>query len=179
MIEDNQVHCMLDLETLGTGSDSAIVSIGAVLFSIKEGIIDRIQTPINFDSVIKNGFSVTGNTIKWWLEQSEEARKELTKEEGVDIHLALGTFTNFLKGYEDVLVWGNGATFDNVILKNAYTKLGYKIPWSYRGDMCYRTIRQMYPQVSYKRVGVYHKAVDDAETQALHLIEILKYINSK
>ncbi|MCZ8725115.1 3'-5' exoribonuclease, partial [Escherichia albertii] len=37
-------------------------------------------------------------------------------------------------------VWGNGATFDNVILRGAYERAGQICPWAYWNDHDVRTI---------------------------------------
>jgi exodeoxyribonuclease VIII len=71
-------------------------------------------------------------------------------------------------------VWGNGATFDNVILANAYDACRIRRPWKYYADMCFRTVRNQYPHVQVKRQGTHHNALDDALTQAHHLQAIYK-----
>ncbi len=71
-------------------------------------------------------------------------------------------------------MWGCGSDFDNVVLANAYTMCGLKAPWNFWNNRCYRTIKARYPEVEFERVGVYHRAVDDARSQALHLMKIEK-----
>jgi len=87
---------------------------------------------------------------------------------------ALGDFSRFCWENQVSGMWGNGATFDNVIMSNAYKLTGLEQPWKFWYDRCYRTIKSLYPQAQLKRVGTHHNAVDDAESQALHLIDICK-----
>jgi len=168
---------MLDLETMGNRSSSAIIAIGAVKFDPKtKQITDRFYARVDLQSCLDAGLTVDGSTIMWWLQQSEEARSQF---KGVlpPLKTALGGFTTWMQKQTrpDEMghtVWGNGATFDNVILTNAYNALGLARPWSYKGDRCYRTIRNLYPDVPCKDYGISHRADHDAEAQAIHLMEI-------
>jgi len=69
-------------------------------------------------------------------------------------------------------MWGNGASFDNVILSETYLRLGMKAPWPFWKNKCYRTAKGMYPAVEINRSGTHHNALDDARSQAEHLIAI-------
>ena len=81
---------------------------------------------------------------------------------------------------KNVCLWGCGSTFDNTILENAYEKAGLTKPWRYSGDMCYRTMRQMFQFVEKPAdVGTKHNALDDARYQALHLLSIMNELKSR
>lgn len=169
-------NVMVDLETMGTGANSAIIAIGAVKFSLTEGITDRFYSIIKLQSCLDIGLTVDGDTIEWWLKQGENARIALVSDQAGYIPGVLpGKFTPWLG--KDAVVWGNGASFDNTILANAYSKIGTEQPWKFWNDRCYRTIKSLYPDVEMDRKGTHHNALDDAETQALHLIEIAKKYN--
>lgn len=171
------MHIMIDLETMGTSPDAPIVSIGAVLFD-KEGIHEHFYEVVDLKSAVKAGAVMDPSTVIWWMEQSDEARGALTGE-GLPISVALAEFSgwvDFLSNgqTDDVVagVWGNGAAFDNVILAEAYKRLDMQVPWPFWKDKCYRTVKNMYPLVTIKRVGTHHNALSDAESQAEHLIRI-------
>lgn len=71
----NQV--MIDLETMGTSTNSAIMSIGAVVFDIKSGNIgNKFEVHIDLNSSIKAGFDIDADTIYWWLKQNKDAQKK-------------------------------------------------------------------------------------------------------
>lgn len=161
---------MLDIETLATGTNAAITSIGAVKFGGGE-ILDSFYYRVDLDSCMNYGLEIHPNTIMWWMSQSDDARSELTNSDTTDIVLALEWFSLFAG--EDAEVWGNGATFDNVNLRNAYEKCGLKTPWSFRKDMCYRTIKNLYPDIKLEREGTHHNALDDAKSQAIHLMKMI------
>ena len=165
---------MLDLETMGNDSKSAIIAIGAVAFNSSE-IVDKFYTQINLTSSMRNGGLVDGSTVIWWLKQSGEARAAFADNDSAPhLQSALLEFGNWYGRISGGEVWGNGAMFDNSILSSAYKNCGLEQPWKFWDDMCYRTVKNMYKHIKLNRVGTYHNAVDDAESQALHLIEILK-----
>jgi DNA polymerase III alpha subunit (gram-positive type) len=165
---------MLDLETMGNDSKSAIIAIGAVAFNNNE-VVDKFYTQINLASSMQNGGFIDGSTVMWWLKQSNEARSAFADNDNAPhLQSALLEFGNWYNKVNGGEVWGNGAMFDNSILSSAYKNCGFEQPWKFWDDMCYRTVKNMNKHIKLNRVGTYHNAVDDAESQALHLIEILK-----
>lgn len=164
---------MLDLETMGTGSDAVIIAIGAVAF--REGVITHsFYKQVNMQSAIDLGCSVNGSTVMWWLKQSDEARKAFEENDKADtLADVLVEFSKWCLVLNPKEMWGNGSMFDNTILSNAYRTVNIKQPWGYWADRCYRTVSSMYSDIKFERVGIYHNAVDDARSQALHLIKIL------
>ena len=169
---------MLDLETMGNGPESAIVAIGAVEFDVKTRELGRqFYSVIDLESAVKFGGVMDPSTVLWWLKQSEDARK-LFADKGHHVDASLMIFSNWLSRCgetDDLKIWGNGAAFDNVILSSAYKRAGIQQPWQFRNDRCYRTIKGLYKEIKMgPRCGVHHNALDDAVSQALHLIEIFK-----
>lgn len=168
---------MIDLETMGNGPSAAIIAIGAVSFDIKEQKLGaEFYCKISLESSVKAGGVMDASTVLWWLQQSEEARAEF-KEKGAQIHDALHDFQLWMDSLhidiKERKVWGNGATFDNVILRSAYNNCSMKTPWEYFGDRCYRTVKNMYPHIKMERTGTHHNALDDAKSQAVHLMAML------
>lgn len=171
-------NVMLDLETMGNGPNAAIVAIGAVAFNIQETDIsaDSFYTRVRLESSVEHGGVIDSSTVLWWMEQSDEARSEITKKDGIHIIDALEEFSHWIRtaaAGDESYVWGNGASFDNVILRGAYTRNGTSAPWAWWNDRCYRTIKALNRGVAMKRLGTHHNALDDAISQALHLIVML------
>jgi DNA polymerase III epsilon subunit-like protein len=164
---------MVDLETMGTGYDAAIVSIGAVVMvdTQRDGLGADLYIPVSLQSSMDHGLSVSAGTIMWWMEQDEPARLALV-DGAVPLPRALELLTEFIRGaandvVSSVKIWGNGATFDNVILRNAYKACGMEAPWRFWNDRCYRTLKALHPEVKLPdRGGVHHNALDDARYQA-------------
>lgn len=170
---------MADLETLGFTPGSAILSIGAVGFDPETGLIDDpgFYTVINVHSCVVAGLTFDQSTLDWWAKQSPEARKviaEAWNPAAPKLADALRAFNAYLARFPDVRVWGNGADFDNPILAAAYRATGVEPGWKPWNGRCFRTLKnQPYAKgVSVQRIGTYHNALNDAQTQALHAMKI-------
>lgn len=163
---------MIDLETVGTRAGDGIISLGAVAFD-KTGLKDEFYTAIEFSTQRGLGFTAQKSTLDWWTKQSDEAQKAAFSGTAL-MATVLQNFADWLPNHAEVRVWGNGAAFDNVILAAAYRKLKMHIPWSFWNDRCYRTVKNLYPDVvAPSRIGMHHHALDDAKTQAQHLVNIM------
>lgn len=167
---------MLDLETLGTSPNAAIVSIGAVYFDIKnQGILDEFYVVVDAQSSIKSGGTVNFSTIKWWIDQSKEAKEVFQEEDTIEISKALSNFSTWLKNIKkDINIWSNGADFDIPILSSAYIAQNISIPWSFRDIRCFRTLASIYPDIKYVKPLISHNSLEDAKAQAIHLMKIFK-----
>jgi DNA polymerase III epsilon subunit-like protein len=169
---------MIDIETMGTGPLGAIVSIGAVVI----GTNNEFYRNVNLSSSIALGMNVDSDTVVWWSKQSDDARNALARPEPVPLRTALESLHSWIpEGKKQV--WANGASFDLVILRNAYQLIGLNCPWSFREEMCMRSIRSVgdeigFPYKQYKQdnVIVAHNALDDARVQAAYLTELLNIV---
>lgn len=170
-------NIMLDLETLGNGSNAAIIAIGAVKFDSCTGELGQeFYELIDPEYCTRLGLVIDADTVLWWMKQSEEARRPFTDKD--KLRSLTGVLVDFTLWTGDdkrnTFIWGNGANFDNAILSNAYKAAGYEQPWPYYNDRCYRTVAALRRDIKRARVGTHHNALDDAKTQAQHLIEILR-----
>jgi exodeoxyribonuclease VIII len=109
----------------------------------------------------------------WWLGQGDEARLEITKP-GAPLVSVLTLFSVWLG--PDAEVWGNGPSFDNVLLADAFDAVGLPRPWRFSRDRCFRTICALRPDMVMVRNGTHHNALDDAKSQAEHLMRVLAAI---
>ena len=168
-------NIMLDLETMGTGADAAIIAIGAVRFDTD--ITDRFYRVVSLRSSVEAGLRMDPDTVLWWMQRSDEARAQFAKD-GYILFAALNDFRYWIReNDEDPIVWGNGADFDNTILANAYRTLAIPVPWEFWNNRCYRTVQALHPDIKMERNGTYHNALDDAESQARHLMRILSAVD--
>jgi exodeoxyribonuclease VIII len=173
------MHTMIDLETLGTGPNALIISIGAVKFDPNASEVgEKFHVGIDLHSFPAKayGFDIDPGTVGWWLDPERSAgRVALEETPKTDILSALDGFSLWLN--KDMPIWGNGAAFDNVILRNAYDRVGLVAPWGFYDDRCYRTFKNIAPDAPRAvRFGAHHSALDDAVTQAVHLQEIVKFL---
>lgn len=165
-----KTQVMLDLETLGNKPGSVIVAIGAVKFANGE-ILDSFYERVDAESCVAAGLKLDVSTVLWWLTQSDAARLEITKP-GQLLTAVLIRFAAWI-GDKDAEVWGNGAAFDNALLAAAYDATATPRPWKFSNDRCYRTAKNLRPDVPMARSGTHHNALDDAESQARHLMAML------
>lgn len=175
------MNLMIDLETIGTRPTSGILSIGVCPFTLEEGIIDpTFYTTISMTHPTMLGFTRDKNTMDWWDRQDPNIRAEAFSGK-LHIEDALVQLSEYINAWknpaESVYIWGNGADFDNVLLANAYTVLGIELPWSFRNNRCYRTLKALYPIIAYTKPTTAHNALSDAVAQATHAVSILKWIS--
>lgn len=165
---------MLDLETFGNRPGSVIVSIGAVKMDLERGLVgEGFYQAIDPADAQRCGLTIDAGTVTWWLGQSERARAAVrSPTDRMLLGAALRSFSDFIG--PDAVVWGNGADFDNVLLAAAYGAVGSETPWRFWNNRCYRTLKSLFPDVKLERAGTHHNALDDAASQAYHLLRIMK-----
>ncbi|WP_208483580.1 exonuclease [Escherichia coli] len=168
-------HLSVDLETMGTNPDAPINSIGGKFFDPETG-----EMGPEFSKTIDaktGGGTVDISTIEWWLVQSSEARSAILVNQ-IPLDDALLQFREFISEHSDekfVQVWGNGATFDNAILRRSYERQGIPCPWRYCNDRDVRTIVELGKTIGFDArtaipfEGVPHNALDDARHQAKYV----------
>ena len=175
---------MVDLETLDTADNGAVVGIGAVFFDLKtETMGAEFSATIHPATAVRDGGTQAVATWLWWLQQNEAIRKNLCFN-GRDHAVVLGEFYEFVAAncrVEDVRPFGNSARFDLGKLSNAYTRLDLAAPWYWSSERCFRTIRNFYPQVEYnpdEKGDAAHDPLVDAKFQVEHLFKIKRWIKA-
>lgn len=143
---------------------------------------EEFSVNISLESSMRYRARPDASTILWWLEQSEEARKSLTSNTQ-ELSTALSWLSEFIiknANHKLVQVWGNGASFDCVILRNSYSLTGQPVPWQWWNDRDVRTIVELGKVIGFdpKRdmpfKGTRHNALDDAIHQAKYVSAIWK-----
>jgi exodeoxyribonuclease VIII len=167
----SQINVMIDLETLGRSTNSVICSIGAVKFTIEQGIIDTFYCTVDAADCKKYGLVVEQQVVNWWKKQPRETLDLLTKDT-LPLKEALTKFSIWY-GTQSLPTWGNSVAFDNVILQSAYEAVEMNRPWKHWEDRCYRTMKNIIHIESAPREGTHHNALDDAIYQTKHLLKIL------
>jgi hypothetical protein len=171
----NYIDVMLDLETMGNRSNTAIVSIGAVEFNIVTGETGReFYKVVDLQSCLDAGLKVQASTIYWWMQQDQKARERICQK-GMGISDALLSFNTWMQDcVEKVRIWGNGARFDLGILEDAYVACYLDVPWYFRSERDVRTLVSFAPHVKENMPfeGVCHDPVDDCKHQIKYCSKI-------
>lgn len=182
-------HVMVDIETMGNISYSAILSIGAIEFDINTGKTGReFHRYVDLQDCLDEGLVVNGDTILWWLWQSDEARAQFSQKETehLPLSIALKQFTDFCFVNPGQYFWGNSARFDLGLLQNAYNKQpDPAIPWDFRKERDVRTLVALAPEVytEYKMVKregqVLHNALSDCRDQIGYCSAIWQHLTNQ
>ncbi|HBD0167794.1 TPA: 3'-5' exoribonuclease, partial [Escherichia coli] len=171
-------HLMIDLETMGKNPDAPIISIGAIFFDPQTGDMGpEFSKTIDLETA---GGVIDRDTIKWWLKQSREAQSAIMTDEIPldDALLQLREFIDENSGEFFIQVWGNGANFDNTILRRSYERQGIPCLWRYYNDRDVRTIVELGKAIDFDArtaipfEGERHNALDDARYQAKYVSAI-------
>jgi len=179
---------MIDIETLSTRSDAAILSIGAVFFDIDTGKLgDTFHTGIKIRTA-KNYGHIDPETIDWWFSANHDALGSIRAaiRDAPLLMNALFDFSKFLTDSSDYIAseiktWANSPSFDIVILNNAYKRIGLNTPFKYHNECDLRTLIHIaelngYDKDCIKRQGIKHNALHDAIYQSKLAISAYKYI---
>lgn len=193
-------HIMLDIETLATRSDAAILSIGGVVFSLgKNAKLAGTEPESSFlvsvdrDFYLKNEFPeyyVDPNTVEWWRTQGDAAQEALSLNQVATPGDALDKMERWfgLVGFQRTFhmdgdrVWANPCQFDLVILRNAASierTSDNDVPWHFRQETCMRTVFWMnndMPRRERDEDLVAHRADHDAIAQARALQDFYKVL---
>ena len=166
-------HVVVDIETLGTIPGAPIVQIAAVAFALgaSEDEWELFEVKVDVRSLIyKDGISF--DTL---------VDEVFGEAERLDTASALNSFHRWLGFTYTKTLWGNGAAFDNELLKAALLQYCcIREPWNFRIDRCFRTVKNLYkeqvPEPHF--IGTKHNALDDAMHQARWLNQILQHIQA-
>jgi hypothetical protein len=176
---------MLDIETLGTASNSVVVQIGCCMFDRLTGEIplnDRLLININIDSCLKKGLVVSGGTIEFWLKQ--EGRSFLDKP--IAITVALEQLKSFYQrqsmfGKNPIYTWSH-ASFDIPIIESAFSACGIISPFKYFNCRDIRTLTDIGhfdikkdPEYKTKKT---HNALEDCLYQVQYCVPCLQRIEN-
>lgn len=173
-------HFVLDLETESTKPNAAITSIGVVYLHIPAS---PLATPLLYEFYQRTDSQDYGHqdpeTLNWWAKQSPEARAEVDGSlPKLPLQKALVQLASFMDSFapqEHRLIWGNGSSFDNVILASAYRAHNLETPWDYWHDRDLRTLLATLPgaKATVDFIGIKHHALHDARHEACLLLKTL------
>lgn len=185
----HKIHVAIDLETLSTQQDATIISIGAVARAEGQPLDDCTKFYAACSTASQADRHVSPSTLKWWEDQSENARESLLFARSDDcptLEDGLNRLTEWLRKLGEqgeVFVWGNGAIFDIGILEHAYTRHSPFIPWNFRKTRDMRTLYDITSRFqldcSVERVGTHHNALDDADYQSRIIMRSLELLGTK
>lgn len=165
-------HIMLDIETLDTTARAVVISIGAVAFTFQGGAKTfPFYRGIAYDDQIRMGRHISQSTLKFWNDQSEEARGAAfggTRTPTEEVLAELAEFiTRHRVGELRPHIWAFPACFDLAILEDLYSGYGDVAPWGHRDRRCARTLYSLAGSPAFEHEGhiLPHHPVSDCQVQ--------------
>lgn len=137
-------HVMIDTETLGRTPGSVVRSVAAVEFDPRTGETGRQKVwKIDLVDSIRYGFKVEASTLKWWMMQSDEARREFVEGAETPLEDFLEDFMQFIAATDegnDFTLWCLQLDFDVAMLRSMYSWYNLNVyrcdeevlPWNFR-----------------------------------------------
>ena len=127
---NNILDIAIDIETLSRKPTAAILAIAACPFRL-DGYGEQIDTEpffrvIDASSCAMYDMDFSKGTVKWWSEQSSEAKAPFLEGKSVPIKSALFDLNQIFEQWrsdqkaEGLRVWMQGTDFDGPILRNAF-----------------------------------------------------------
>lgn len=162
----------IDMETLSTEHNAALLSIGAVIHDFGTGQqVDTFYANITPESSIAAGLNVSESTKAWWSKQGQAAQDVLSVDQR-PLRDVLVDFAKWLAGHGVQYAIGNGPRADNQWLESACKAVGMQSPIKYWGDLDMRTLTFIGTHIlgldhwhnTFK--GVKHNALHDAINEA-------------
>ena len=162
----------IDMETLSTEHNAALLSIGAVIHNFGTGQqVDTFYANITPESSIAAGLDVSESTKAWWTKQGQAAQDVLSVDQR-PLRDVLVDFAKWLAGHGVQYAIGNGPRADNQWLESACKAVGMQSPIKYWGDLDMRTLTFIGTHIlgldhwhnTFK--GVKHNALHDAINEA-------------
>ncbi len=166
------MNIMIDIETLSSRKDAAVIAIGACAFDAND-IVGEFE--VLLDARLSPGRR-DEDTLKWWQSQPPEVWQRMIGGGALprDACTQLAEFIYRQPGGTP-RVWANAPTFDCDILRTLYEVVGMEVPWHFRDERCYRTLLALHRlHGSYDSAAIEavyatrtaHDALSDAVCQA-------------
>lgn len=158
----------LDIETLGTGNDAKMIALACVLYNRHTGEVVS-ESYYRFDARMMPG-SVDRSTLAWWAAQDPKVFAEAI----TGTQHPIEALEDFVSGIpRGIKMWGNGATFDAIIVESALKAFNVRVPWVFWDVRDLRTLLDLAEVTSkmFAFEGDKHNALADARHQtkmALH-----------
>lgn len=177
-----KVHAMLDIETLGDGSNAFILQICIKTFTVGDIDCKAEKFLHNVNAWrLQVGSDISQSTIEWWQQQNADVRDKVMSgvEPLTNVLLALESWAKLNK--IDYL-WANSPSFDCVIVQNACKRNAVKwnLPefWAWR-DM--RTVVALANDMgaNLPKLQNTHDAEQDVDNQIELLKKALEFLNQK
>ena len=177
-------HVMIDTETLGRTPGSVVRSVAAVEFDPRTGETGRQKVwKIDLADSIRYGFKVEASTLKWWMMQSDEARRDFVEGAETPLEDFFEEFMEFLADTDeekDFTLWCLQLDFDVAMLRSMYSWYNLNVyrcdeevlPWNFR------KVRDVRPYIdALDSAGLLPPKVADRHTPLADCLAQINYVH--
>lgn len=168
------MHLMIDIETLGTGPNSVVLSVAMLPFGATVNELGRPTVfGINREEQVEDGRVICPKTAVWWMKQSPAALAKLA--EAQENALSVSRARNIIEttiglGYHGI--WANDPDFDCTILRDLCPDISWPF-WTHRSV---RTIKMLADHsgidLSHIVNPTEHDPAQDCYTQVRKVMEV-------
>jgi DNA polymerase III epsilon subunit-like protein len=178
-------HAMVDIETLSSAPDAAVVGIGLVVFTNTK-IVDWWEGYIDPNEAIGTR---SDTTKEWWSQQHKIVHDTVFG--GIELPETIAwQMSQFIEETKPHTIWAGPVTFDVPILRNLFRQVNIKFPFHYRAERDCRTLMKLAKEYGMKYDGVLerteerlgtrffkHNPLHDAMFQTIATQKALNYLN--
>lgn len=150
--KNESIDIILDLETFGISTDAPVIQIAAATFDLNTGEIDDWYAFNELlDIAHTDSLNVNGSTLAFWFDEKRPGNidvltKFVNSDKGLsdnDLWVKFHTWLlDLVKSNRDksVKIWGNGISFDVMMIKYNFDRLGLKFPIAFWNERDVRTL---------------------------------------
>lgn len=169
-------NIMIDIETVSTKMNSAVIQVAMLRFDWEGNISDEITLELALDEQIHKGLDINSGTLSWWLDTNPDHLKHLLNN-GQNVDSILNIIKKYIT-FEDYL-WCH-ATFDIPVLNNLFSTYNCKIPWAFKKVRDIRTLVDLanldLTQYNWDQEKT-HDALDDCRFQVKYCCDAYRMLN--
>jgi hypothetical protein len=176
---------MIDMETLATGTQPVMLTIGACKFDpfgdeVKRSEMEVLYIRLDIDSQVAVGRDVNDDTIDWWGRQTPEAQEEALGDGTPDnprytLAEAMDQLYKFCWGAKRV--WSNGSVADIIWAESAFKQVERANPWKFWEIRDVRTAFDLGINPNMPPVTA-HNALEDAINQAIGIQNVFRTLQN-
>lgn len=167
-------HLQIDIETGANTQRSHVLTVGLLAFDpLKDGTED-IGYHFAVPAAYNKGRELNFDTLKWWMEQSQEARNNswvkpvsYKEEGGLRQEIPHGNLQNVLRELATNAehIWANDPDFDCSIMRDFFATNGWDYRWPFGKHRSMRTLKALW-EIPFIENRLAHDALADCRYQA-------------
>ena len=162
---------MVDIESLSSRQDAAIIAIGLCLFDDKE-ILDSHQ--ILIDPRFAPGHR-DPETLKWWNRQDPDVFRKMMSGDTMPWDACEEMYAICESTWEARTIWANAPTFDVNLLRRLFDLYDVDFPFHFSREMDYRSVKKFAKKMKIDfSEPLNSRSAHDAESDAVAQAEALQ-----